>query len=630
MATPKKNVTEFDQALLSQMQEPLQLRVYRIAKGGMGREPIPLGQEAWSKEDAAKIEQIVLTDIAGGGAYEGQCTGAAGKTFKWKFMFPETTFPPKTPPASMVAAAPVYPQPGNGLAQAPVGAVWNNPQAMVAQGYRVPPHVPAYQAPAPPPAPYGAPSPYATARYPQAGLPYVPPAPWMAPQAPTSGDATMRRELEQLRAQNAAAEHRREREAADAKHAAEMAAMREEVRRLAESSTKKPRGDDDPVILQMKQANELLKQQMENQSRQLETEKAERARADQEARHREEASRRDEQHRREMDELKRLIADASTNKTDPMMLMMMEQMRSSGEAQREQSRQAAEAARENARAAQNAPQQLMGLVEGIRRSSGADTLMQNVAGAYDGAMGMMTRNMELVNQMVMGQQGSPGWQLLGEGMDGVKELLGNVMTERQKTEQAKAKAEEADSNAKIVHEQVVYAQAQAQAAAAVAVEEGTPEAQAAAEAAQNEADAKANEHASAVKEAVEAEQEAEAAEAEIEGHEEKIFGAALAEVKALREHVANEDPSPQIANDVAKGVVQAAYQIKKMKLAIPAFALYDEHRFADLIDHLLPDISSEFSGACVGEIARLSQLVTSSGIDSLGTPAADPPVALAV
>ena len=621
--------------MLNQMQAPIQFRVVRVNKGTNEREPIPLPQTEWSKEDAEKIEGIVLNDISGGGNYEAQCTDASGKNFSWKFAFPDTLYPSRTPPMSQAAAAPMpIMVPNNGLTGAPVGAVWQAPHG---QGYQMPP--------TPPPA--YTPTPYATPRYgvapPQFGYqqgqmgytqpyaaPQMPPFyPQYAPQSQLAANPAdaMRRELEQTRRDAAATEHRREREAADAKHQSDMAAMREEMRRLAEaSSVQKPRGDDDPVLVALKAQNDLLKGKMDEQARSLDTEKAERARAEQDARHRDESARRDEQHRREMDELKRLIADSSANKTDPMMLMMMEHMRGAAEAQRDQNRVTAEAAAENARAAQQAPQQLMGLVESIRRSSGADTLMTNVAGAYDGAMGMMTRNMELVNQMIMGQQGSPVVGLIGESIEGVKELLTNVMSERQKTEQAAHKVKETEAQARMMHEQVVYAQATAAQAAAVAAQEGTPEAQQEAQEAQAEAQAKATQHADAVTEAVEAVTEAEAAEESEQEHEVKLFGVALKEVVALREHVAAQDLTIKTANDVAKGVIKSATHIKKAGVKIPAFVLYDEQMYADLIDHLLPGVPTDFAGMCVGEVTRLARLVKShdDGIDALDTKAADP------
>ncbi len=638
MAVAKKTAG-FDLAALEQMTSPIKIRVERKLNTG-GTEPIALPQSEWSKEDAERIEQIILNDVSGGGKYEGQMTDASGKSFKWTFSYPEAYFPPKVAgPQGTYVPPPPSPVPsGNGSSQIAVPPYMPPPPAYQAPPipYQPPPAQPRPPAPGYPGQHFA--SPVGHVGYPPGSYPphpypppfYQPPPAQPAPPTHASELDQVKKELEKSRLEAIAAEHRREREAAEARHTAELAATRDEIRRLSEQQAQKRSPEDDPVIQQLKQQNELLRQELASMRMELtkrddksEREAAERRYKEErdaaERRHQEQLAQLQAQNRESIANVQRQIEAANTNKQDPTVAVLMEMQRSANQSAMEQARASNEIAREQARMAQDAPTRMMDMMRTIRETSGADTLLGNVASAYDGAMGMVQRNVELMNQVMNGSQGSAVANLIGEGMQSAKEVLGQFVVSKQKAEVAKSRAEQARqeqaaavqyAQAQVVQAQAVQAQAQSQSQL-----QGTqppndqhPDTPAPVESTEVKA---------AEVEVQQAEAEVKQAEAEEKSQEEKLFGDIWPQVQELRQWVSAQDPASVDPEKVAAIIVQAALQVQALGVNVPAFVLLSEGRLAELIDYTLPGVNAEFAGACATKIEQVIARVDANGPEVL-------------
>jgi len=631
MATPKKT-TGFDLQTLEQMTPPIKIRIERKMKTG-GKEPIPLPQAEWSKEDAEKIEQIVLNDISGGGSYDAQMSDANGKSFTWSFAYPEGFFPPKVPAGSQGAYVAT---PNNGSSNGSSGpSIPAYTPFAAAPGYQFPPPPP-YQPPQhghsqgqsqpspgnfaspsgsqggylPPMYPYGYPSAY-TPAYGGYPSPYPPPS-QSSPATSSSELEQVKKELEKARLESLATEHRREREAAEARHGAELSAMRDELRRFAEQNAKKPaRDDDDPVLLQLKQQNEMMRQQLEAVRIEMSKrdEKAEREAS--ERRHQESMAQMQAQHRESMAQLQRQIESLGSNKQDPTLAVLMEMQRSANQASMEQARAANEIAREQARVAQEAPQKMMDMMRTLKDTSGQDQVLSNLASAYEGANGMVMRNMEMMNNFIMNSQGSPVAGLIGDGIQGAKEVLAAFVTSKQKAEMAKSRAEQAKQDQIAA---VQYAQAQAQAAQAQAQMMGAQQRAQIHEAPAPEA---APEVQAATQEVKAAETAQAKAEKEKASREEKLFGDIWPQVEELREWILKEGEAAVDPMKIAAMIVQAALQVEQHALKVPAFVLLTTEQYSELIDYTLPRASNEFAAICVESLHKVLAKVQADGPEVL-------------
>ncbi|KKL70336.1 hypothetical protein LCGC14_2105890, partial [marine sediment metagenome] len=105
MAGTAKKPAKFDLGVLQKMKEPVMIRVVRKDRQTGGRsQPLPLPLQEWSIADAARIEEIILSDIAGGGSYEAQIIDQSGTSMSWEFTYPTDYFPPKIAPLSAGSA----------------------------------------------------------------------------------------------------------------------------------------------------------------------------------------------------------------------------------------------------------------------------------------------------------------------------------------------------------------------------------------------------------------------------------------------------------------------------------------------------------------------------------------------
>lgn len=580
MATPKKP-SQWDVKVFEKMAPPIRLRIERKNPRTGQMEPIPLPQDVWSKEDAERIEQIILNDVAGGGSYKGQMIDSNGTSMEWTFAFPTDYFPPLIPPGSAAALG------QSQAAQPTPPAVAGTPAAIPAWQRG------AYGTPVSPPGQAFVP-PYSGAPMTQQQPPFGyapnwwPPQPtYTAPPASTSRkDDTqtehLRQQLDALRQANADERHAREREAADARHREQVAAMQskfaDEMRQMREmmAESKRTRPEDDPAILAMKQQNELLQKQMEDQRRQLEQQQAE-------ARHRDEMRMLQENNQRQIDALKDLISKATENRTDPQMTMLIEMQRQQSEAQREQSRIQAEIQREATRNAAESPRQMVDMMERLRSAGGLEQTLSAINASYTGLMDQQRGVLE----MVMNMGPDPKMALAEGALAGVKEVAERFVVSKRDETIARERTEQLKAQERAYTAQAYAAQAAAQ--DPYRYEDGSIK-----------GEPPQREQLAGQQEEVEEHEEPVVTKKNGKPSEQEFFGPLMEHVTMLRDAAAKGEVDP---DTLATFVIQAAMAVEQSGEVVPVYVLYHEERYAELVDVLLPGIPSEFAGECVTALA---------------------------
>ncbi len=649
MAATTKKPVGFDLKVFEQMQEPISMRIERKNPRSGQMEPIPLPQSQWSKEDARRIENIILKDVAGGGSYRGQMIGAGGKTMEWLFAFPTNLFPELIPPGSADAlghpAAVAPPAVAGTPAAVPpwqsgaYGQPLSPPAAPVLQGYQSPV--------VPQMAPQMAPAGFGYGGYPQ--MPYMQPQAFnpYAYQPPPQMQSTPRGgsspELDAVKAQLAeskrhtdeerhvrereqqAASNRADAELRERKHSEEMRAMREQIAKLGEQPKTRP--GDDPSIIAMKAANDTLQKQMDEQRRINDQQQAEQRRqaeaqtADQ--RHRDEMRAMSENNQRQMDSMKEMIAKMGENKSDPMMMALVEMQRGQQDAARETSRQQADATRESARQSAEQPRNIVEMMSKMREASGGEQMLSNIGTAYANANQMMMQAMEAMAGM--GQ--SPGMALAEGALASGKEVLEKIMMGKRDEALAKERTQQVASQAQAQAQQTeaYYAAQRAGVQDAYRDENGNivaqpiPRDQIGAAQTGTVDGVEQPEVVDSVPPGTQQAATAEpAATTDAEKRDVELFGPLLGHVKELREAVAADKANPET---VAQVIIEAMIEIDKESVTVPAFSLVLEDRWAELMDLVLPTVSSEFAGETIQHLqTKLKEL----GIEFPDAPSSPP------
>lgn len=480
---PPKTPPKFDQAKLQQMNSPFTVRVERME--GNRREPISLppkegynvGGPGWEYDEVLGLEGWISKEWSGGGTYVFSITDSSSppQTMEWTGLFP---YPKKVPPTmSDMAPAPVVQQPS-------------------APGYQIwpPPAPQPWGAPAPQPMP--GPLPWASNTHsfnpyynPYGGVfgGYAPPFP-----PPASAVAKPKDELDQLKLENEKLRlaqqeerHQTQMRAQEEQHRRDMEAIRTEMRNMAA----KPQGDSDDV----KQMRERLEREREDRQR-MEREAAEarhraelesikaridakpavdpaiaelKAQRDADERRREEDRRREDDrraHEREMQLLQeqvRALRDQPKG-PDPMMMMMIEQMKQNNEAAKEQARINSERDREIARANADAlrelktqmvhPAEMFRMVRDA--SSGQDQIITSTVSTLNSVFNTAQQWMNSVMQQMGGGGESPAYRLIEGGMQQVEQMVKRWM-------ETKAQRDVAQSQAQREAAKAATAQAQA-------------------------------------------------------------------------------------------------------------------------------------------------------------------------
>lgn len=615
-AGAKKPTKGMDLAVLQKMVEPIGVRVEKIK--GHSRQPVSLpGKDGsapgtgWVRDDVLEMERYVQSQ-EGGGYYEAKVTDSNGTTMEWPFgwdprVIPEKVSPTDQPYAAMPSmAAPMQPgqqiplQPNPMQSAAPLGY---GGQSWLAQQAQPPyPYAPQYptQQPQQPQQqtwgmnPWGMPA--MPSQWPFGGGASTPIA-----SSNKEDNARMRQLEERLAAaerDNQAKEYQAQLERQRAESAAQINVLRDELRRIGEAKLAGP----DPEVVRAREENERLRREAELRDLRTgfqdqinilrtamekaltqptgESDEIRRLREEQKrAEDRAERMAMEQRHREELRDLKESINKGP----DPMLAYLTEN-----------SRQQAEIAKEIARAQEKSaisPIQVMDMIQ--KQSGGMDGLVKSIIGSFGGAFETYRMMMESLVQMNGGGQ-SPTQAMLQQGIDRASDIANQYIAfQRDKTvheSKAKAAAVQAQAQMQAAQAALVAQQRRAQQQpsqpphgydAGLASAGPTPD--------QISPSNGANGH-------------GEGAEViDINDRrpptEEEMFGPALESVQHLRKGVEAGNLRPDQA---VEAVIQGVAVCEQQGVKIPAFALFAEGRFADLIDVLLPKATQQFRDACVG------------------------------
>jgi hypothetical protein len=347
-------------------------------------------------------------------------------------------------------------------------------------------------------------------------------------------------------------------------------------------------------------------------------------------------------------QLQALAQAASTRGSDPMIDALKESSRAQTESMREIARMQV-AQSDKMAAFMVAPAQLAEIM--MNNRSGSDGMIKNVVDSVSGIVGMYRTAAEQIMQMSGGGGEPPAARLIQEGIGRASEIAerymqvkrdqiisdGKVKTAEAQRDTMRSQAEmqaRAQAAAQARAFAIAQAQAQAQQVAQQQAQSGLSGApqpqpqpeprgvptrvQPSAPAAQPVAPpAPPNGQGAAPAEVPSvATQEEGARVIPMRGtggpSEEEMFGIALESVHRLRTGVAEGKLDPSKAIDA---ILQGVEHVVKNKLQIPAFTLFEQNRYADFVDCLLPEAPAEFKVECVRILAEEVE-VTEEGEDS--------------
>jgi len=708
----------------------------------------------WTRDEVLQLENFILTKWAGGGYYEFTVTDAKNETMRWQGVWDPRMYPEKVPPntaeAALVGAA-TNVQQVSGPAVVPpsvqplgMSQTSGWPPSGAQLGYGNPPHTGPVMGAAPqpaPPQPPQAPPMWANGPQPWPGAQQQP-GPWGYPQQqpyngfgpqpsygyqpgygypqsppPFSGRTRfgydedrdsrrgarffddsedkekkeLERRLQQADLDRKEMEYKAALDRQQTAHEQQMAAMREEIRRLGEGRNK---SEDSEVqrlreereqereraraqheaaqrelmqqqLLAMRQANEQsmlqlraelarmaetpkgetdefrrireeqarqaqeFERQRQDQDRRLEMERAERERE----RERYEQQRRDEMLQREMKETReaserrfeQMQQAAMANRQDPVVEMMKENARMNADTQREIARMQNDSSKSMAQFMVS-PVQLAQLMKDS--SSGTDGMMRGIINSV-GEIGNLYKNAaETIMNMSGGGGDPPAARLIQEGLARGSEIADRFLAVKRdqvisegKVKQAEAARDQTRIQAEVAIRAQNIAASQGRAPAgwappppvAQAQQARPTQPQANGSGLGGVAPAANGNGAAAKKPAGPIDLPVEPAPTPSAGaldpyapppappnntgpSEEEVFGIALESVHRLRRGIAEGKLTPDKTIDA---ILQGAQHVMTNQLVIPAFALFQEERWADFIDLMIPAAPADFKTECV-------------------------------
>ena len=584
----KKPERGFHPAKLQSMVEPLTVRVEKVVGGQANPVELPptsggtTDGTGWTKEDVLKLEHQI-NQHHGFGVYEGKVADANNVTMQWSFgVRPPNVFqqpapqqlgfaggvPPASPiPAfnggqgNVIWAAPMNPSYQSGWPQAQAQQpAWNGQQ------WVQPPQVWQPQAPQ-----------------------QQPPWQWQQPATSAVGDSVVQKlqaDLEAERRARVESEAKAERERAEARHAGEVAAMREEMAKLREQMTRAPAAPaEDPRL-------KILEQQA-----QAAAARAERMEAD--ARMEKMMAGFQQQMQVMQQQTQQQLAALAQNNNQSAMIPLMSLIQTV-------TQQSTEAAKDMARQVTASQDKTIGFLQSNQQQG--SQVLQNVNGAFDTYARVMTGAFEMM-QNAQGGPSSVGDKILEGatflGAQG-KSIVDKFLANKEKKVQADLKAKEIDANVEIAKEQMRL-QAQAlqagvqqapqqvapQGAQVSGGQQGTPVTPAqvaqgqpaqAQQVAQQVAEPKAPPVLRAVPSA------ADKRDKELFVHDQLIE-----QLARLRTGVRGVHGKPKLTpEEVAVAVMQAMVKVKQLGLDIPAMKLYEAGEFYELMAACLPSTTSSF------------------------------------
>jgi len=443
-------------------------------------------------------------------------------------------------------------------------------------------------------------------------------------------------------------------------HEQSMAALRAEIARFAEAA---PKGESDE-LRRIREEQERMRQDAERQrqesERRLEMERSDRERE----RERHERERRDEMLQREMKETREATErrfeqmQMQGRQTDPVVEMMKENARMNADAQREIARMQNESASRMSQFMVS-PVQLAGLMKD--NSSGTDGLMRGIITSV-GEIGNLYKNAaETIMQMSGGGGDPPAARLIQEGIGRASEVAERFLAVKrdQVISEGKVKTAEAQRDTtRIQAEAALRSQA-------MAVQQGRPapgwvppptvvqggsglggaqqqqrpqqQAPQQQHVPQQAAQPAANTNGQPRKPGpidLPTEPIAQRTNGAIDPYpppppppnntgpsEEEVFGIALESVHRLRRGVAEGKLNPDKTVDA---ILQGVEHVVTNQLVIPAFLLFQQERWADFIDVMLPNAPNDFKAECVRILLEEIEPDDGSGTPDNGTLDATP------
>jgi hypothetical protein len=529
------------------------------------------------------LPSFISNEWSGGGMYDCTATGANGEEMHWEMYFPPNQVPELIPPTRTLA---FQPQPPAQPAPTPQQSSVMNTSgylAQAAQTYRQNPQQHPFSGQqaggsAPTTNPFGW-----QGQYGQSG---PPPAPRYGSQDFGPFDMSAQKEREE----RLKLEAKMERQSQQAQHEKEMAAVTAEMRRLSETVSKRPLDEESPALKAAMDKINALEQQsttqavmqsisamQENTNRMFERMAADNDRKIEELRRAEEQRRNAEP------------------KSDPMLPMLMQMMQQQGTQQQQstqtfvslmqaQQTQQLEASR-LAQSSQMRPQEMLELFRAGNSGS------EQMASAYGKAWELMANGVEQILH-AQGPGVHPALAMLGQGVEGGLGMAQQYLEMKQNESQANAQARSIQSQME-AQTRIKTAEIQAQAAAAARApyqqqvepdEDGGDgeDDQVDTETETNETD----------------EQPAQAAVAsasQMEERERQLFGEAHPHIMRLRKGVKSGAITPvQAAAALFQAVERFGALASQGAELPPVFALFQEERFADLVDALIPSASAAF------------------------------------
>ncbi|KKK80953.1 hypothetical protein LCGC14_2818320, partial [marine sediment metagenome] len=106
-ARTKKTPSEFDDAQLQTLTEPITVSVLKIVSGRPQPITLPnkpgeaISGKGWSADDVRQLDSFISTQWCGGGSYKYTTTGENGEQMKWESFFHPNQFPELRTPTAL-------------------------------------------------------------------------------------------------------------------------------------------------------------------------------------------------------------------------------------------------------------------------------------------------------------------------------------------------------------------------------------------------------------------------------------------------------------------------------------------------------------------------------------------------
>jgi hypothetical protein len=370
-------------------------------------------------------------------------------------------------------------------------------------------------------------------------------------------------------------------QAQDAKHRADMNALTMELRRLQEKHDAKPGLAESAELSMLK---EQIAEQKRREEQRADRERIERLVAEQAANTQKQIDAMMQLMQQSQQQQQQQTAQSESANTMMLMVQMMQQsskdslemMRAQAENQKEVARIQMEAHKAQ-QANALSPRDIIELLNS--KNQNTEQLAQGYARLFD-----MNQHMVETTLQMQPQPDSPAIALLQQGIQHAGQMGQQALELKER--QAELQAQQVQAQAAIIAHQAGQQGAAAQLAGA------------------------------AVQPPAGAVTESEAIAEELEATEEEFFGPAWEDVKKLRMGVRTGTITPEIAT---QALIKGINAISEAGAVVPAFAMWPDRKFAELVEALVPEADPGFKDRFLSEIVMFVNNVDQGG--SPDTPA---------